>query len=469
MKTNLTLLAAMLALFGLSNRILAQHIATGSYHSLSVCSNNTIMAWGRNNKGQLGNGTLTDSNVPVSVSTLTGVVAITGGYGYCLALKNDSTVWAWGENVYGQLGNGTNTDSNVPVQVTSLTGVISIASSSGSTFGGSHSLALKNDGTVWAWGYNNYGQLGNGTTTASNVPIIVSSLSGAIAIAAGKYYSLVLKNDGTVWAWGANGSGELGNGTWTQNNVPAPVSTLTGVTAIAASGGGHSLALKNDNTVWAWGYNYFGALGNGTNASSNIPVSVSTLTGVIAIASGDLHSFALKNDNTVWTWGKNNFGQLGNGTTIDSNIPILVSALTGVIAISGGYSQSIILKNDGTVWAWGDNSFGEVGNGTIINTTSPVQVIGLCSVSNGIEENSLQNNLSIYPNPFSSQTTLQTDNFFNATLTVYNSFGQQVKQIKNISGQTITLNRDNLPSGIYFIQLTQDSKVITTAKLIITD
>jgi len=142
--------------------------------------------------------------------------------------------------------------------------------------GGTHSLALKNDGTVWAWGYNGYGQLGNGGTyTTSNVPVQASGLTGGItAIMGGHHHSLALKNDGTVWAWGYNYYGQLGNGTNTNSNVPVRVSGLAGITKIAG-GGLHSLALKNDGTVWAWGYNYYGQLGNGIYSASNVPVRVS--------------------------------------------------------------------------------------------------------------------------------------------------------------------------------------------------
>jgi hypothetical protein len=151
-----------------------------------------------------------------------------------------------------------------------------------------------------------------------------------------------LKNDGTVWAWGYNGDGELGNGTNTDSNVPVPVSGLSGITAIAG-GGYHSLALKNDWTVWAWGYNEYGQLGNGTNTDSNVPVPVSGLSGITAIAGGEYHSLALKNDWTVWTWGWNGYGQLGNGTNTDSNVPVQVSGLTGIMAIAGGGSHSLAI------------------------------------------------------------------------------------------------------------------------------
>ncbi len=165
---------------------------------------------------------------------------IAGGESHSLAICSESTVRAWGYNFYGQLGNGENgygIYSNVPIQVNSLTGITAVAAAN------SHSLALKNDGTVWACGQNNYGQLGNGTNTDSNVPVQVSSLAGITAIAGGNFHSLALKNDGTVWAWGDNDNGELGNGTNTFSNIPVQVSSLTGITAIAG-GVYHSLALK---------------------------------------------------------------------------------------------------------------------------------------------------------------------------------------------------------------------------------
>jgi alpha-tubulin suppressor-like RCC1 family protein len=284
-------------------------------------------------------------------------------------LKSDGTVWAWGDNYFGELGNGTNTNSNVPVQVSGLTGVTAIAG------GGYHSLALKSDGTVWAWGDNADGQLGNGTLFNINVvPVPVSGLTEITAIAGGGHHSLALNNDGTVWAWGSNDSGQLGNGTNTDSNVPVQVSGLTGITAIAA-GWDHSLALKNGGTVWAWGHNGDGELGDGTNYWSNVPVQVSGLTGITKIAGGHWHSLALKNDGTVWAWGYNNYGQLGNGTNTNSNLPVQVSGLTGVTAIAGCVSYSLALKDDGTVWAWGYNADGELGNGTNTDSYVPVQVV----------------------------------------------------------------------------------------------
>jgi uncharacterized protein (TIGR03437 family) len=244
--------------------------------------------------------------------------------------------------------------------------------------GAYHSVALTSDGTVWAWGYNGDGELGNGTTSNSELPVEVSGLTGVIAaIAAGAAHSLALKSDGTVWAWGYNAAGELGNGSTSSSTLPAAVNNLTGAVAVAA-GGETSLALKSDGTVWAWGYNLAGGLGNGSTTSSSVPVQVSGLTGAVAIAVQKNGSLALKSDGTVWAWGYNADGELGNGSYVNSDVPVEVSGLSGVSGIAAGGYTGIALKSGGTVWAWGDNTYGELGNGsTVANSSVPVEVSGL--------------------------------------------------------------------------------------------
>lgn len=253
-------------------------IAAGSRHTLALKGDGTVWSIGYNLNGELGDGTNTDRSIAVQVNNLTNIIAIASMGINSVALKSDGTVWTWGDNAQGQLGNGnTGTDSNIPVQVSGLTNVIAI------TGGGFHSIALKNDGTAWAWGYNGDGRLGNGTTTSSNVPVQISNLTGIISLGAGANgHSLFLKNDGTAWACGGNASGQLGNGTTTNSNVPVQVSSLTDVTEIAG-GFTQSLFLKNDGTLWACGGNLFGELGDGTTTSASSPVQV---TGLCAVSVG---------------------------------------------------------------------------------------------------------------------------------------------------------------------------------------
>jgi hypothetical protein len=287
---------------------------------------------------------------------------------HSLALKNDGTVWAWGYNDTGQLGDLSFVDRYAPVQVrdhtNTLGGVRAVSA------GAFHSLALKHDGTVWAWGYNSSGALGDGGGGGGRkvpFPVQAQNLTGATAVAAGFEHSLALKNDGTVWAWGMNEWGQLGDGTTSYRYTPVQVQDLSGITAIAA-GSGYSLAVKNDGTVWAWGYNYKGALGDGTTADRHLPKQVQNLGGVTAVAAG-FHSLALKRDCTVWAWGPNLSGELGDGSTNEQHAPVQVQNLTGITAIAVGNNYSLALKNDGTVWYSGDSA----GQGSEGRTYTPAQ------------------------------------------------------------------------------------------------
>jgi alpha-tubulin suppressor-like RCC1 family protein len=358
-------------------------VAAGSAHTVALKNDGTVWACGDNSYGQLGNVNTIYSATPVPVSGITGVSSVAAGSAHTVALKSDGTAWTWGVNTFGQLGNGTNAVSSTPVSVSGLTGGGAVAA------GSAHTVALKSDGTVWTWGVNTFGQLGNGTTTQSTIPVQVlqvSGFAGAASVAAGGYHSVAVKlSDGTVWAWGNNSKGQLGNGTTTGSPTPVQVSQVsglagvfTGVTTVAA-GGYHSVARKSDGTVWAWGFNFYGQLGNGTygnNASSSTPVQV-LLTGVTSVAAGFNHTVALKDDGTVWAWGDNGYGQLGTGSTTQSLIPVQVTGLTGVIAVATGYNHTVALKDDGTVWAWGDNGYGQLGTGSTTQSTIPVQVTGL--------------------------------------------------------------------------------------------
>jgi alpha-tubulin suppressor-like RCC1 family protein len=349
-----------------------------------------VWAWGSNGAGQLGDCTTTNRTTPAQVGDLSGVTDVSSGCYHSLALKDDGTVWAWGDNYYGQLGDGTTTDRYTPVQVGGLTGVVDVAG------GCYHSLAVKDDGTVWIWGANYWGQLGNGTwerDVAHPTPAQVGGLTGVVDVAGGFHHSLALKDDGTAWAWGDNEYGQLGDGTTTIiRTTPVKVSRLSSVKSL--SGGGlHSLALKDDGTVWAWGANYYGQLGNGTRDYDAHPTPAQVileggtggLSGVKDVAAGGLHTLALMDDGTVLAWGYNGHGELGIGYTSsgDSTYPVQVRAnlswppkfLSGIVGVSGGTYHSLALKDDGTVWMWGYNG------STNENITQPVQVSDLSGIT----------------------------------------------------------------------------------------
>ncbi|MHB1421144.1 MAG: RCC1 domain-containing protein, partial [Bacillota bacterium] len=328
------------------------------------------------------------SNQATPLSTPTDRRAgIAGGYSHTVAFKSDGSAWAWGNNGYGQLGDNTSANKSIPVQVKGAGGTGTLANVVSAAAGYYHSLALKTDGTVWAWGLNGYGQLGDNTTTNRLAPVQVSGLTNVVAVAAGNSHSLALKSDGTVWAWGLNSSGQLGDNTSTQRITPVQVKGqggagfLNGVVAISANGS-NSLALKSDGTVWAWGDNYYGQIGDNTTTTRYAPVQVNGLTSVVAVTAGSSHSLALKSDGTIWAWGNNGNGQLGDNTTTQRNTPVQVKGLggsgflTGVVAITAGGSHSLALKSDGTVGDWGYNGYGQLGNNSTAESHTPVQALG---------------------------------------------------------------------------------------------
>ncbi|WNG45970.1 RCC1 repeat-containing protein [Archangium minus] len=280
------------------------------------------------------------------------VVSMAAGRVHSLALDRDGTLWAWGGNAYGQLGDGSGPDFDLrhlnPTQV--LTHVSSIAA------GAYHTLAIKQDGTLWAWGHNGDGQLGDGSTTDRLTPVQV--LSGVSAVFAGDSHTLALKQDGTLWGWGRNAYGQLGDSTPTDR--PTPVQLATQVSTLTA-GYFHSQVLKQDGTLLSWGRGGSDGIGDG-----------STLTGISALAAGHQYSLALKQDGTLWAWGNNDRGKLGDGSTTYRPTPVQI--LTSVSAMAARDQHTLALKQDGTLWAWGGNFYGALGDGSTTRRTTPVQV-----------------------------------------------------------------------------------------------
>jgi alpha-tubulin suppressor-like RCC1 family protein len=338
------------------------NIAAGSSHSLFLKGDGSLWAMGYNKYGQLGDGTYGGllffaTNRPEQI-VASNVTAIAGGEIHSLFLKNDGSLWAMGDNSSGQLGDGTgNTRTNRPEQIVA-NDVTAIAA------GGIHSLFLKSDGSLWAMGYNSSGQLGDGTTNNANLPEQIMA-GNVTAIAAGGYHSLFLKSDGSLWAMGYNSSGQLGDGTYNQTNLPEQI-VASNVTAIAA-GFDHSLFLKSDGSLWVMGNNMFGQLGDGTggNAKTNLPEQI-VASGVTAIAGGGGSSLFLKNDGSLWAMGGAGF--------MPTNCPERV-VNSGVTTIATGNAYSLFLKSDGSLWAIGYNKYGQLGDGTYVTTNRAEQIL----------------------------------------------------------------------------------------------
>jgi len=338
----------------------------------ATVQNGSGYAWGSNSSGQVGDGTTTNRTSPVPVLNMaTGVSAVACGGSSCYAVQNGA-LYAWGSNNSTQLGDGTNTTRLTPVPINALSGGVSFIAG-----GNDHALALQN-GAAYAWGSNLFGQLGVGTTrdSRSTPTPVVGLSSGVTAIAAGSSLSVAIQNGG-AYAWGFNLFGQIGDGTTQERDSPVAVSGLgANVSAVAASDG-FALAIQSGQ-VYAWGLNSRGQLGDGTTIDHHTPELLASLgTGVTAIATGEDHALALVNGQ-VYAWGSESNGQLGNGIS-NSNFfrttPALVSGLNNITDIAAGLYSSFALGSDGSLWDWGYDASGQLGLGDTFDRSFPAHLL----------------------------------------------------------------------------------------------
>jgi alpha-tubulin suppressor-like RCC1 family protein len=354
-------------------------VYAGYLHGYALSENGVVYSWG-------GGGTnLPGGAVPVVVSGLPPVVEMAAGYSHAIALTSSGQIYTWGVNTNGELGRGTvgGSGSATPALVPGLANVIAIAA------GYRHSLVLLADGTVWAWGHNDYGQLGTGDLIPSGSPRKIAGLDNVVRLGATGYadHSLAVKSDGTVMAWGKNVKGQLGDGTKVNRMVPVQVTGLTNAID-ARPGQQHSAALLNDGSVWTWGYGGSGVLGNRDTNEQLAPVQVyesqtTPLASITDISVGESFTLATKNDRSVWAWGSSVYGNFGNGIYNSANYAIASAPLQNM-RVSAGDNYAIGLHDDGSVWAWGRNFRQELGdNSPIIGGSQqglPIPVHGIANV-----------------------------------------------------------------------------------------
>jgi alpha-tubulin suppressor-like RCC1 family protein len=360
--------AVTTAAYAVTGEVAPPAIVAGDSYALAIRNDGVAWGWGANASGQTGDGTTTSPRLlPRIVSGLTGAMALSAGTNHSHVLTTGGSVVGFGGNSNGRLGDGTTTARLLPTGISTLSAVVSVDG------GDAHGIALKGDGTALAWGDNSQGQVGDGTTTQRLSPTAVSTLTSLSGVAAGRDFSLAVKQDGTAWSWGDNGSGQLGDDSTTDRSAPVQVEDVTTATKLSA-GDLHALALLADGTVMAWGRNVEGQLGDGTETQRNTPVEVALLSDVIAISAGGTFSMALKDDGTVWTWGANSSGQLGDGTTTERWSADQGLGLSNIVQIAAGDAFALALESDGSIWAWGANASGQLADGTTTSRYSPVKI-----------------------------------------------------------------------------------------------
>lgn len=337
------------------------------FHSCVLLSNGSAKCWGRNQFGQLGNGSVSMKIVPTDVAQAGNSISLSGGIYHTCALVSDGRVKCWGANFSGQLGDGSASNRFTPVAVSTLTQAVSVQG------GLNHTCAIVADGTARCWGRNFVGQLGDGTTVDSAAPVNVSQVSGVVAMAAGSAHTCAVTADGTALCWGLNDNHQLGDGTTFTRLAPVGVSTLTNAISIAA-GLYHTCALTAEGTARCWGRGASGQLGGESGGADYSPVAVSSLSDALSISCGDAHTCAVTSDGTVRCWGSNVYGQIGDGTSLDRFTPVSVASLSGAVTVGAGADHTCALTADGSVWCWGSNLYGQLGDGLTSDSHVPSRV-----------------------------------------------------------------------------------------------
>jgi alpha-tubulin suppressor-like RCC1 family protein len=359
-------------------------VATSGTSTCACKSDGSLWCWGDNGKGQLGNGTTDRSLLPIAVPGIGRVIDVVVLQRTTCALAADGAVWCWGSNMQGLLGNGSTVDSSSPVRVTGLG--TSVAQISGGQYGNGHICARKGDGTAWCWGSGSYGELGNGAQAQSLTPVQANIGTSVLSIAAGGAHTCALKTDRTVWCWGNGSYGQLGGGMPATAAVPTQIVSLGATVSELASGSLHSCAVKLDGTLWCWGLNSHGQIGDGTSqAGSNrfVPTQVTPLSNTAkSVAAGGHHTCATTSNGSVFCWGANNGSQFGNGTTVSSTVPVRALFDNASMVSAGGDMMgstsaegTCARKGDGSTWCWGGNYAGQVGDGTAVARSTPVRVL----------------------------------------------------------------------------------------------
>jgi alpha-tubulin suppressor-like RCC1 family protein len=337
-----------------------------------VFSNYKVLGMGYNASGELGNNSTAMSYTPVQALGLPSTVRkVVSGQSHNIALDSSGSIWGWGDNAAGKLGDGTTTDRLAAVRIYGLSEVTQIAA------GSTHSLALRSDGTVWAWGENSYGQLGDGSTTHRLVPTQVPGITNAVAVAGGWFHSIALLSNGTVLSWGYNFHGQLGDGTTIDHLTPAPVYGITNAVKISAGSAGNT-AILSTGRIARWGDNSWGQLGIGNTLTYRYPVYPASPVNVIQTADSQTNAvFALTGDGKLWAWGYNGYDQLGDGTSISRSLPVhLWAAPAGITQLAAGGGGSLVVTSAGRVWAWGTIGYS-------LHYAVPTQLTGISGAVSG--------------------------------------------------------------------------------------
>lgn len=374
-----------------------------------------IFGTGSNANGQIGDGTIISKNVPTQVGVANNWASIAVGANHTVAIKSDGTLWAWGDNTNGQLGDGTVVPQTSPLKIGVGTTWSKVACGNGFT------IAIQTNGTLWAWGLNSFSQLGDGTIINSLVPKQIGISTLWSSIACGTSHTVAIQTTGSLWAWGKNTFGQIGNGSVTGLPQATPVQIGALLTwASVSCGNDYSIAVQTNGTLWGTGFNGQNQLGDGTIINKSSFTQIGSATNWLRTASGKDHSIALQANGTLWAWGFNFAGQVGDGTNVTKTAPVQIGVATNWSKIFTGLNHSFAIKTDNTLYAWGNNTNGEFGDATNVSKTSPTLVSTPVTFSNIASNANASSSAFIGFTPSSATLTLTSQpkhvvNCYNAT------------------------------------------------------
>ena len=432
-------------------------VSVGERHVVGIQNNGTLWSWGFNaDDGALGNGTTWSTNVPTQIGSATDWKEVNAGSVHSFAIKENGTLWSWGSNLKGNLGSGsTALYSLVPVQIGSSQWKMVRA-------GSDHSVGIKVDGTLWGWGDNQDATVGDGTFIDKSTPVLINGSTNWKMVSCNLARNIAVKEDGTLWAWGQNSpsfgflpADPVGGQAYVK--VPSQIGLDTDW-KYAVAGNGYFLAIKNDNTLWAWGGGANGKLGNGSTTSIPWPTQIGTDTDWEMLEADSFSSFAIKTNGTLWAWGRNILGNLGNGTQNDLLVPTQISTSSDWKTVTTSYNSTTALKEDGSLYSWGSNEFGTFGDGTFVDQYSPV-LINSCSLST---EDFGKNKTALYPNPVKNHLFIDTQE--TQQYQIYSILGVKISQGTLAVGNNI--DSSSLTSGVYLLNLVDNSGNSTILKFV---
>ena len=443
-------------------------VKCGENHMIAKKSDGTLWAWGRGIWGVLGSGDDSDNYLQNQMLTGINFKTITTGFVSNFAIKQNGTLWGSGGNSNGSLGiNNTDILSLNLVQIGIANNWKQISTDSNFTIG------LKIDNTIWGWGQNDFYQMGDGTCCNNRyAPLQIGTGNNWKTIASSESSSAFgIKNDGTLWAWGQNIAGLLGDNLTTVFMTPTLRTAGTDWSSIIC-GRGHALAIKNNGTLWSWGNYGQGATANdGFRCAYYDPCLVSSDTW-LTVAAGDNTSFGIKTDGTLWAWGLNDVGQLGIGNYVNQFSPVQISTDNNWSVVAANYQTAAAIKTDGSLWVWGSNRFGQLGNGTATgDSTGSIVPVYLPAAGCTLANNQFfasGNKFYIAPNPSKSTTAISFDYTLAPAIEVYSMLGQRVANYLADAPQgTWNFETAGLPAGIYVVVLKDKDQIVFQQKLII--